>query len=113
VLVRTEVCCGMLGVRGRLTRPVAHQHASLASSTTMLLPFVLLSSLRNLAADVPVIPVPMMTMSASAGSSSVVLCPSKNSFGSLCQNEDDEVGVGSEARACFIVGRVGDRNVDS
>jgi hypothetical protein len=69
----------------------------------MLFPSALLSSLRNLATDVPVIPVPTMTMSASAGSSSVVRCPSKNSFGSLCQNESVEVGVGREARACFIV----------
>lgn len=86
----------------RLTRPVAHQHASLASSTTMLFPFALSSSLKNLATDVPVIPVPTQTMSASAGSSSVVRCPSKNLFGSLCQKELVDVAVGSEARLCLI-----------
>lgn len=87
----------------QLTRPVAHQHASLASSTTILFPFALASSLRNLAADVPVMPVPTITISASEGSFSVVRCPSKNSFGSLCQKEFVDVGVGREARGCFIV----------
>lgn len=91
----------------KLTLPVAHQHASLASSTTMLFPFALSSSLRNLAADVPVMPVPTITISASAGNSSVVRCPSRNSFGSVCQNELDEVGVGKEARGCFMVCVVG------
>lgn len=86
-----------------LTLPVAHQHASLASRTTMLLPFALASSVRYLAADVPVIPVPTTTMSASAGSSSVVRCPSKNLFGSLCQNEFVDVGVGRVERGCFMM----------
>jgi hypothetical protein len=69
----------------------------------MLFPFALASSLKYLAADVPVMPVPTITISASEGSSSVVRCPSKNSFGSVCQNEFDEVGVGREARGCFMV----------
>jgi hypothetical protein len=91
----------------RLTLPVAHQHASLASSTTMLFPFALPSSERYLATEVPVMPVPTTTMSALAGKSSVVRCPSKNSFGSLCQNEFEDVGVGREARGCFMVCIVG------
>jgi hypothetical protein len=93
----------------RLTLPVAHQQASRASSTTMLFPFALSSSLRNRAADVPVMPVPTITISASDGSSSVVRWPSKNLFGSLCQNEFEDVGVGSVARACFIVSDSGYR----
>jgi hypothetical protein len=69
----------------------------------MLFPFALSSSLRYRAAEVPVIPVPTITISASDGNSSVVLWPSKNLFGSLCQNEFEDVGVGSVARACFMV----------
>lgn len=69
----------------------------------MLFPSALLSSLRYLAADVPVMPVPTMTISASAGSSSVVQCPRRNSFGSLCQNEFEYIGVGRVARACLMV----------
>jgi hypothetical protein len=104
--VYSRLSLNMLGIVG-LTLPVAHQHASLASSTTMLFPFALSSSLRYRAAEVPVIPVPTTTMSASAGSSSVVRCPSKNSLGSLCQNEFEDVGVGREARACFMACIVG------
>ena len=89
--------------RDLLTLPVAPQHASLASSTTMLLPFALSSSERNLAAEVPVMPLPTMTISASAGSSWVVRWPSRNSLGSLCQKELVDVGVGREARSCFMV----------
>lgn len=48
-------------------------------------------------------PLPTMTISASAGRSSVVRCPMRNSFGSLCQKEFVEVGVGSVARACRIL----------
>jgi len=69
----------------------------------MLFPLARASSLRNLAADVPVMPVPTITISASEGSFSVVRCPNKNSFGSLCQKEFVDVGVGREARGCFIV----------
>lgn len=85
------------------TLPVAPQQASLASSSTMLLSFALSSSARNLAAEVPVIPLPTITISASAGSSSVVRCPMRNSFGSLCQKELVEAGVGSVARSCLMV----------
>lgn len=87
----------------RLTLPVAPQHASLASRSTMLLPLALSSSARYLAADVPVMPLPTMTTSASAGSSSVVRCPMRNLLGSLCQKELLEVGVGSVARSCFML----------
>src|SRR5690242_9452189 len=87
----------------QLTLPVAPQHASLASRSTILLPLALLSSAKYLAADVPVMPLPTMTISASAGSSSVVRCPIKNLLGSLCQNELLEVGVGSVARSCFMM----------
>lgn len=69
----------------------------------MLFPLALSSSARYLAADVPVIPLPTITMSASAGRHSVVRCPSRNSLGSLCQKELLDVGVGSVARVCFML----------
>ena len=90
----------------KLTLPVAPQQASLASSNTTVLPSALGSSERNLAAEVPVMPLPTMTMSASLGRSSVVRWPSRNWLGSLCQKELDDVGVGSVARGCFMVGMV-------
>jgi hypothetical protein len=106
-MCRSQLCGAVsqhtLGVVVRLTLPVAHQHASLASSTTMFLPFALSSSVRYLAAEVPVIPVPTTTMSASAGSFSVVRWPRRNSFGSLCQNEFVDVVVGIEARSCLMM----------
>lgn len=86
-----------------LTLPVAPQHASLASNITMLFPRALSSSTRYLAAEVPVIPLPTMTMSASAGISVVVRWPRRNSFGSLCQNESVDLAVGSVARSCSIL----------
>ena len=76
------------------TLPVAHQHASRASSITKLRPFALASSARNLAADAPVIPDPTITMSASVGRFEVVRWPIRNSEGSLCQNEFVDFGVG-------------------
>lgn len=76
------------------TLPVAHQHASRASSITILRPFALASSAKNLAADAPVIPDPTITISASVGRSEVVRWPIRNSEGSLCQNEFVEFGVG-------------------
>lgn len=76
------------------TLPVAHQHASRASSITIVNPFALVSSAKNLAADAPVIPEPTMMMSASVGRSGVVRWPRRNSEGSLCQNEAVESGVG-------------------
>ena len=76
------------------TLPVAHQHASRASSITILRSLALASSARNLAADVPVMPEPTMMMSASAGRSEVVRWPRRNLEGSLCQNEAVESGVG-------------------
>lgn len=76
------------------TLPVAHQHASRASSITILRSLALVSSAKNLAADVPVMPEPTMTMSASAGRLGVVRWPRRNSEGSLCQNEAVESGVG-------------------
>lgn len=81
----------------RYTLPVAHQHASLASSITILNPFVLSSSARYLAAEAPVMPEPTMTMSASEGRSGVVRWPRRNSEGSLCQNEDVDSVVGKLA----------------
>ena len=86
------------------TLPVAHQHASRASSITILIPFALASSATNLAADVPVIPDPTITMSASFGRSGVVRWPMRNSEGSLCQNEFVDFGVGRLAifpSCCF------------
>lgn len=69
------------------TLPVAHQHASRASSITTLNLLALASSAKNLAADAPVIPEPTMTMSASVGRSGVVRWPRRKWEGSLCQNE--------------------------
>jgi hypothetical protein len=69
----------------------------------MLFPFARSSSARNLATEVPVMPLPTMTMSAEAGSSGVVRWPRRNSLGSLCQKEVVDVGVGREARGCFMV----------
>jgi hypothetical protein len=69
----------------------------------MLLPLALSSSARYRAALAPVMPDPTMTMSASAGSASVVRWPSRNSLGSLCQKELEDVGVGRVARSCLIV----------
>lgn len=69
----------------------------------MLFPLALSSSARYLAADVPVMPLPTMHMSASAGSCSVVRCPIKNSLGSLCQKELLDFGVGSVARSCIML----------
>lgn len=76
------------------TLPVAHQHASRASSIMILNPFALTSSAKTLAADAPVIPEPTMIMSASVGRSEVVRWPRRNLEGSLCQNEAVESGVG-------------------
>lgn len=76
------------------TRPVAHQHASRASSITTFNSLALASSAKNLAADVPVMPEPTMTMSASEGRTGVVRWPSRNSEGSLCQKDSVESDVG-------------------
>ena len=81
----------------RCTLPVAHQHASLASSMTTLNPFALSSSARYLAAEAPVMPEPTMTTSASEGRSGVVRWPRRNLEGSLCQNEDVDSVVGKLA----------------
>ena len=89
-----------MGLAGRgwagqgYTLPVAHQHASRASSITILKSLALASSARNLAADVPVMPEPTMMMSASAGRWEVVRWPRRNLEGSLCQNEAVESGGG-------------------
>lgn len=69
----------------------------------MFLPFALPSSIKNLAADVPVIPLPTIMMSASEGSSAVVRCPKRNSFGSVCQKELLDSGVGNVERSCLIL----------
>lgn len=74
----------------KLTLPVAPQHASLASSSTTLLPWLTSS----LAAKVPVMPLPTTTTSASAGSWGVVRWPSSLLEGSLCQKEDVLCGEG-------------------
>ena len=76
------------------TLPVAHQHASRASSITILIPFALGSSAKYLAADAPVIPEPTMTTSASVGRYEVVRWPIRNFEGSLCQNEAVDSGLG-------------------
>ena len=66
---------------------MAHQHASRASSITILSAFALGSSAKNLAADAPVIPDPTIIMSASVGRSGVVRWPRRYLEGSECQNE--------------------------
>ena len=81
-------------------RPVAPQQASLASSKTTLRPLARSSSARKRAADVPVMPLPIITTSASAGRSSVVRWPRRNWFGSLCQKDLVELGTGSPAGLC-------------
>ena len=86
-----------LSEMGDHTLPVAHQHASLASSITTLNPFALSSSARYLAAEAPVMPEPTMTTSASEGKSVVVRWPRRNLEGSLCQNEDVDSVVGKLA----------------
>ena len=87
------------------TLPVAHQHASLASSITTLNPFALSSSARYLAAEAPVMPEPTMTTSASEGRCGVVRWPRRNLEGSLCQNEDVDSVVGKLAMLDRLVGQ--------
>lgn len=91
-----EASTSVRRIRGQsiaLTRPVAPQQASLASSITTLsrleFPF-----LRKWAAKEPVIPLPTTTISAVAGSSSVVLWPYSFLDGCLCQYECVDLGVG-------------------
>ena len=36
--------------------------------------------------------------------STIVRSPIRNSFGSVCQNESVELGVGRVARSCFMIG---------
>ena len=92
------------------TLPVAHQHASRPSSIIILRSLDLASSAKNLAADAPVIPEPTITMSASARRSEVVRWPSRNSEGSLCQNEAVESVVGRLAISpgCVVSVRIVD-----
>ena len=88
-------------IAAKRTLPVAPQHASRASSITMLRSLALASSAKYRAADAPVIPEPTMTISAIGGSSDVVRCPRRKSDGSLCQNEAVDF---SEGRlAIFLV----------
>lgn len=86
------------------TLPVAHQHASLASSITTLHPFALSYSAKYLAAEAPVMPEPTMTTSASEGRWGVVRWPRRNLEGSLCQNEDVDSIVGKLAMIDGLMG---------
>ena len=79
------------------TLPVAPQHASRASSITMLKSLARASSARNRAADAPVMPEPTTTTSAVGGRFGVVRCPRRNSDGSLCQNEAVDFSEGRPA----------------
>ncbi len=81
-----------------LTRPVAPQHASLASNITIFRIFPRSSCLRKCAAQAPDIPLPMMTTSACVGRAAVVRCPKRILEGSLCQNDLVELAVGRLAR---------------
>ena len=80
------------------TRPVAPQHASLASSITTLGPFSSVSCfgwLRMWCATLaPVMPLPMMTTSASVGSSLVERWAVRSAEGSECQKEFVDFSVG-------------------
>lgn len=67
------------GDKKLLTRPVAPHETSLASTSTTPLPL----SHSSLAAKAPVIPAPMTTTSAVAGSSAVDRWPCRR--GSRCQ----------------------------
>jgi len=95
--------------RRRHTRPVAPQHASLASSITTLRSLPRSSCRRKCAALAPDIPLPMITTSASVGKDAVVRCPRRILEGSLCQNESVELAVGrlawpgGAASACILV----------
>lgn len=51
--------------------------------------------------ETPVIPAPMMTMSAEAGSCCVVLCWRRKGVGSECQNDAEGWGHGSFACGVF------------
>lgn len=77
----------------KLTRPVAPQQASLASSKSTVFP----PCTSSCAAKVPVIPLPTTTTSAELGKLSVVRWPSSVSAGSLCQNDLVLSGVGRPA----------------
>ena len=76
----------------RLTRPVAPQQASRASSIST---DSLKSSLKYRAALAPVIPLPIITVLAYGGNSGVDRCPKRKLSGSECQNDLVELGVGS------------------
>ena len=78
----------------KLTRPVAPQHASLASSMTILSTLSFRSWFRWYAADAPDIPLPMITISAFVGREEVVRWPKRVLDGSLCQNDLVELAVG-------------------
>jgi hypothetical protein len=77
-----------------LTRPVAPQHASLASNITIFRFFPRSSCRRKCAAQAPDIPLPMMTTSACVGRAAVVRWPRRILEGSLCQNDFVELAVG-------------------
>ena len=85
---------GVLREERRRTRPVAPQHASLASNITILRSFPRSSSRRKCAALEPDIPLPIITTSASVGKDAVVRCPRRIVEGSLCQNDLVELAVG-------------------
>ena len=89
-------------IAAKRTLPVAPQHASRASSITMLRSLALASSAKNRAADAPVMPEPTMTISAIGGIFGVVRCPRRNSDGSLCQNEAVEFSEGRSAAILSI-----------
>lgn len=80
-----------------LTRPVAPQHASLASNITTFRFSSGYSSRRWKADDAPHIPLPMMTTSAFVGRDGVVRWPSRTLDGALCQKDFVEFGVGKLA----------------
>ncbi len=83
----------------QLTRPVAPQQASRASSIRTWLPCPTPSSPSKVqAAKAPAIPEPMITISAPAGRYFVVRCPKRVFEGSECQKEEVEFGVGRVAR---------------
>lgn len=96
---------GTITVDVPLTRPVAPQQASLASSITTS-SFSLPSVRRWWATLAPVMPLPITTTSAVTGRLRVERCPSSNADGSLCQNEAVDCVLG-RSHGCLSLGSSG------
>jgi hypothetical protein len=92
------------------TLPVAPQHASLASSIRIrLFSPTSSSSAIHLAALAPVMPLPIITVSAYEGNAEVVLWPRRNSSGSACQKDFVGCNEGSPDGLAFCWGAISNR----